>query len=196
MPLALPTIAALPSSAGDVPGTPRRQDISQYDIRGPMCRYDGPVRNAHRADNSVPDDDDYRRLLELRTGLRQFLRWSEQQAEAVEVTPAQHQLLLAIRGHPRAGSPTIGDVAEALLLRHHSAVGLVDRAVAARLVVRHIDPVDHRLVRLGLTPLGARRLRQLSGAHLEELRRLAPRMRSLWANLEPVRGGPALDSEA
>jgi DNA-binding MarR family transcriptional regulator len=134
-----------------------------------------------------PDDDDYRRLLDLRTGLRQFLHWSEEQATAVGITPAHHQLLLAIRGHPRRDPPTIGDVAGALLLRHNSAVGLVDRAVSAGLVDRHIDPVDHRIVRLRLTSLGARRLRQLSGAHLEELRRLAPRMRSLWANLEPTR---------
>ncbi len=135
-----------------------------------------------------PDDADYRRLLELRTGLRQFLHWSEQRAAEVGVTPAQHQLLLAIRGHAGSDAPTIGDVAESLLLRHNSAVGLVDRAVAARLVDRRADPADHRIVRLRLTPLGRERLRQLSGVHLEELRRLAPRMRTLWANLEPSRG--------
>jgi DNA-binding MarR family transcriptional regulator len=136
-----------------------------------------------------PDDDDYRRLLDLRTGLREFLRWSEQQATAVGITPAQHQLLLAVRGSSDPAGPTIGDLADALLLRHHSAVGLVDRAVDAGLVSRHADALDHRVVRLRLTPLGARRLRQLSGAHLEELRRLAPRMRSLWANLDVRRSG-------
>jgi DNA-binding MarR family transcriptional regulator len=129
-------------------------------------------------------DDDYRRLLDLRTGLRQFLRWSEEQASAVSVTPAQHQLLLVVRAHPDREGPTIGDVAVGLLLRHHSAVGLVDRATDAGLVTRHVDATDHRVVRLRLTALGARRLRQLSGAHLEELRRLAPRMRSLWADLD------------
>jgi DNA-binding MarR family transcriptional regulator len=131
-----------------------------------------------------PDQDDYARLLDLRTGLRQFLRWSEQQAEGVGITPAQHQLMLAVRGHRGPHAPTIGDIADALLLRHHSAVGLVDRAVKAGLVDRSTDEHDHRLVRLRLTALGARRIRQLSGAHLEELRRLAPRMRSLWANLD------------
>jgi DNA-binding MarR family transcriptional regulator len=130
------------------------------------------------------DDDDYRRLLGFRTGLRQFLRWSERQAEAAGITPAQHQLLLAIRGNPHHEAPTIGEVADALLLRHHSAVGLIDRAVEAGLVERHIDPDDHRVVRLGLTALGTRRLRRLSGAHIEELRRLAPRVRSLWADLD------------
>jgi DNA-binding MarR family transcriptional regulator len=135
-------------------------------------------------DDVQPDGDDYRRLLELRTGLRQFLHWSEQRATEVGITPAQHQMMLAIRGHAGDDDPTIGDLAEALLLRHHSAVGLVDRAVMAGLVVRYVDPDDHRLVRLRLTARGARKLRELSGVHLEELRRLAPRMRSLWANLD------------
>ncbi len=129
-------------------------------------------------------DEDYERLLEFRTGLRRFQRWSEAQSTRIGITPAHHQLLLAIRGHPEPEGPTITDLAESLLLRHHSAVGLVDRAVVAGLVERHADPADHRVVRLRLTTLGSRRLRQLSRLHLEELRRLAPRMRSLWADLD------------
>lgn len=139
------------------------------------------------SDEPSLSDDDYRRLLELRTGLRHFLHWSEQQAVEVDITPAQHQMMLAIRGHSGT-APTIGDLADALLLRHHSAVGLVDRAVKAGLVDRHVDPDDHRLVRLRLTALGDRKLRQLSRGHLEELHRLAPRMRTLWANLQPAPG--------
>src|SRR3954471_14815915 len=123
-------------------------------------------------------DADYRRLLEFRTGLRRFLQWSEEQAVAVGITPAQHQLLLAIRGRTGAPGPTIGEVADQLLLRHHSAVGLIDRAEVAGLVQRSPDPHDQRVVRLRLTPLGARRLRQLSERHLEELARLRPVMES------------------
>jgi DNA-binding MarR family transcriptional regulator len=129
-------------------------------------------------------DADYQRLLEWRTGIRRFLRWSEEQASAVDITPAQHQLLLAIRGHSGSNDPTIGEVAESLLLRHHSAVGLVDRAEAAGLVARFADPHDQRVVRLRLTTVGARRLRQLSARHLEELGRLAPRLRALWSGLD------------
>ena len=130
-------------------------------------------------------DDDYQHLLDLRTGLRRFLRWSEEQAAEAGLTPAQHQLLLAIRGHLKPGGsagagPTIGDVAESLLLRHHSAVGLVDRAVKAGLVTRQEDANDRRMVRLRLTPLGNDLLNLLSAAHLEELERLAPRMLELW----------------
>lgn len=117
-------------------------------------------------------DSDYARLLSMRTNLRRFLRWSEQQAAEAGVTPAQHQLLLAIRGHSDQRGPTIGEVADYLLLRHHSTVGLVDRADAAGLVTRHRDPDDHRLVRLRLTPTGESCLEALSALHLEELDRL------------------------
>jgi DNA-binding MarR family transcriptional regulator len=132
------------------------------------------------------DDADYRRLLELRDGLRRFLRWSEQRAEAAGLTPAQHQLLLVIRAHDDPLGPTIRDVADHLLLRHHSAVELVDRAVAAGLVRRRPDPVDLRTVRLSLTATGARRLAELSALHLEELRRMGGRLAPLWADLQAV----------
>jgi DNA-binding MarR family transcriptional regulator len=135
-------------------------------------------------DDRELSDADYERLLEFRTGLRRFQRWSEAQSTDVGITPAHHQLLLAIRGHHEPEGPTITDVAESLLLRHHSAVGLVDRAVMAGLVERNADRGDHRAVRLRLTALGSRRVRQLSRLHLEELRRLAPRMRSLWTDLD------------
>jgi DNA-binding MarR family transcriptional regulator len=129
-------------------------------------------------------DSDYQRLLGFRDGLRRFLRFSEDQAAAVGLTPAQHQLLLAIRGHQSEDGPTVGDVAEHLLLRHHSVVGLVDRAEAAGLVRRIQDDDDRRVVRLHVTQLGARRLEELSALHLEELRRLTPRLRPLWADLD------------
>jgi DNA-binding MarR family transcriptional regulator len=130
------------------------------------------------------EDADYRRLLQFRTRLRRFLHWSEEQAERAGLTPAQHQLLLAVRGHDGDRGPTIGDVAGYLLLRHHSAVGLVDRAVKAGLVERQEDAEDRRIVRLRLTPQGAHTLQQLSAAHLEEIKRLAPRVRDLAQGLE------------
>lgn len=121
-------------------------------------------------------DEMYSRLLAVRTGLRQFQRWSETQARAAGLTPAQHQLLLAIRGHSDPRGPTIGEVADYLLLRHHSVVGLVDRADAAGLISRTRDDADRRIVRLHLTADGARRLETLSELHLEELKRLAPQL--------------------
>jgi DNA-binding MarR family transcriptional regulator len=138
---------------------------------------------------SKPTDADYRRLLELRTDLRRFLRWSEHQAREAGVTPAQHQLLLAIRGHPDPRGPTVGDVAGYLLLRHHSAVGLVDRAVSAGLVTRGQDEDNLSVVRLRVTDRGSAQLEALSAQHLEELAHLAPTLRALWDALERGRDG-------
>jgi DNA-binding MarR family transcriptional regulator len=125
-------------------------------------------------------EPDYARLLRFRTGLRRFVRWSDEQAAAAGVTPAQHQLLLAIRGSDAPRGPTISAVADALLLQHHSAVGLVDRAVDAGLVQRVPDPDDRRVVHLRPTARGARVLRHLSAAHEEELRRIAPNLEALF----------------
>jgi DNA-binding MarR family transcriptional regulator len=124
-------------------------------------------------------DEDYRRLLSFRTGLRRFLRWSEGEAKAAGLTPAQHQLLRAVRGHPGPAGPTIGELAEYLVLRHHSVVELVDRAARAGLVDRVGDEEDHRVVRLRLSRRGERAIEGLSRLHLEEIRRLAPLLSSL-----------------
>ena len=129
-------------------------------------------------------DADYRRLLMFRTGLRRFEHWSQARAADVDLTAAQHQLILAIRGHLDDRGPTIGDVAEYLQLRHHSVVGLVDRAVTAGLVRRVADSSDARVVRLSLTPTARRRLKSLAAAHLEELSRLAPELQAVWRGLE------------
>ena len=127
---------------------------------------------------------DFEHLLALRTGLRRFLHWSEHQARAAGITPAQHQLLLAVKGHPDAAGPTIGDVANYLVLRHHSAVGLIDRAAAAGLVTRGPDRANNSTVRIALTDIGNEKLDDLTETHLEELKHLAPAMRSLWRALE------------
>jgi DNA-binding MarR family transcriptional regulator len=126
-------------------------------------------------DNPAPSDTDYAELLKFRDALRQFLQWSEAQARAAGLTPAQHQLLLAVRGHD--GEPTIGDIADHLLLRHHSAVELVGRAERAGLLHRHTDGDDHRAVRLALSAEGEARLAALSAAHLDELHRLQAGLR-------------------
>jgi DNA-binding MarR family transcriptional regulator len=126
-----------------------------------------------------PTTADLHRLLGFRDGLRRFLHWSEQEARAVGLTAGQHQLLLAIEGHGHP--PSIGDVASHLLLRHHSVVELVDRAVAAGLVERAADPDDQRVVRLALTADGSRKLAALAAAHLEEVSRLRAFLEAIWA---------------
>lgn len=124
-------------------------------------------------------DADYRRLLEFRDGLRRFLRWSETQAVKAGMTPAQHQLLLAVRGHGGAHPPTVGELADHLMVRHHSLVQLLDRAAHAGLIRREQNPEDHRFVRVVLTDEGAARLELLAAAHMQELSRLLPQLKPL-----------------
>ncbi|MGH2940287.1 MAG: MarR family transcriptional regulator, partial [Solirubrobacterales bacterium] len=81
---------------------------------------------AHR-----PTRRDYEELLGFRTALRRFLAWSEEQARGADLTPAQHQLLLAIKGHAGESAPTVGELADYLVTKHHSVVELIDRAVDA-----------------------------------------------------------------
>ncbi len=126
-------------------------------------------------------DEQFARILEFRVALRRFGRFSEEQAAKLDMTAAQYQLLLAIRGHDDRRGPTIADVARALMVRHHSAVGLVDRTQDLGLLERRRDPDDQRLARLTLTPLGQDRVNALALAHLKELRELAE---VLWALLE------------
>jgi DNA-binding MarR family transcriptional regulator len=82
--------------------------------------------------------------------------------------------MLAIKGFPTGGPVTVGDLAERLRIRHHSAVELVDRLEEAGLVVRQPDRDDHRRVFLGLTARADEHLAELSAAHLDELSRIQP----------------------
>ncbi len=134
------------------------------------------------------DDDDYWRLLEFRTAIRKFLSYSKRQASEHGLTPTQHQLLLAVRGNRREGGPTIGDVAECLLIRHHSAVELVDRAEAAGLVKRQQDRTDQRVMRLVLTRSGRSKLEGISAANLSEIGRLGPEFKDVWQAIERLSG--------
>lgn len=120
---------------------------------------------------------DYRKLLRFRVALRRFERWSEEQARSAGLTPAQHQLLLCIRGSTGRTDPTVSDIADGLMLRHHSAVELIDRAESSGLVARRPDPDDARMIRVGLTPAGDHVLGELTEAHIEELRRLEALLR-------------------
>jgi DNA-binding MarR family transcriptional regulator len=116
-------------------------------------------------------DREYKALAGFRRSLRAFLRFSEDAARSVGMTPAQHQLLLAVKGYAGPGMPSIGDAADALQLRHHSAVELVDRAEAAGLLERRVDPSDARRHLLTLTADGEAKLERLSWLHRDELRR-------------------------
>ena len=133
-------------------------------------------------------EPDYRALLAFRTALRTFNHWSEAQAEAAGLTHAQHQLLLAVKGHDDPRGPTIGEVADYLLLRHHSAVELVNRVQAAGFVERVRDADDGRIVRLRLCDSGEQAILALTQLHIDELRQLEP----LLSHLTGRKGDDAL----
>lgn len=132
---------------------------------------------------------DYANLLAFRTALRRFDSWSHEQARRVGLTHAQHQLLLAVKGHHDRQGPTISEAAEYLNTRHHSVVGLVDRAERAGLLRRVRDGADARAVRLQLTDLGENRIAQLTELHVVELSRLAPVLQHLVTSAGDPRPG-------
>ncbi|GGF30901.1 MarR family transcriptional regulator [Aliidongia dinghuensis] len=115
-------------------------------------------------------DEDYQTLAAFRYALRRFLAFSERAAKAQGLTAQQHQALLAMKGYGQDRPLAIGDLAEYLMLRHNSAVELVDRLVQAELVERLHAEGDRRRVTLALTPKAEAILQDLSTAHLEELR--------------------------
>ncbi len=138
------------------------------------------------------NDADYRALAAYRHALRRFLAFSEAAARESGLTPQQHQAILAIRGH--GSEPmTIGELAETLLIRHHSAVELADRLVRADLVVRLEDPDDRRRVVVRLTPKAKILLERLSVGHLEELRHGRSLLAKLLERLGPSQGDPEPD---
>ena len=126
-------------------------------------------------------DEGYAQLAALRLALRTYLAWAEERAREHGMTPAQVQLGLAIRAWPEPGGPSLTDLAETLLLRHHSVVGLVDRAAAGGLVQRKRDPELASRVRVTLTEEGAERLEELSALHLEWLREHGFRIGEIWS---------------
>lgn len=125
------------------------------------------------------DDEQYARLLAFRTELRHFIQWSEDVAREADLTPALHQLLLAIRGDTSPDGATVGSVAEALAVRHHTAVELAQRAEERGLVARRRDLGDRRRVHLTLTRKGRARLDALTVQHLQRIGPLAERLADL-----------------
>ncbi len=124
-------------------------------------------------------DEDFQALAAFRAALRQFVRFSEEAAREAGLTPQQHQALVAIRGHVGDEPPTVGELAEALQVKHHSAVGLVDRIVQRGFARREPSTVDNRRVHVAITPAGDDVLRSLTAAHREEHRQLADVLRQL-----------------
>ncbi len=120
---------------------------------------------------------DYRSLAEFRYHLRKFLHASEVRVLQDGLEPQQHQLLLAIKGLSVTGEDTsIAVLAQRLLLKHHSVVGLVDRLEEKGFVRRCRDEHDRRRVEVQLTDLGEATIAKLTAFHQRELNVLAPEL--------------------
>lgn len=117
---------------------------------------------------------DYETLARFRYELRQFLAFSELEANRSGLSAQQYQALMVIRGFSTREPVSIGDLARYMLIRHHTAVELVDRMVKLKIISRRTDPSDGRRVLLQLTREGERRLRRLYQIHVHELRTMGP----------------------
>jgi DNA-binding MarR family transcriptional regulator len=122
---------------------------------------------------------DYEALAVFRYAIRKFFRFSEQESFKLGLSMRQYHALLVILGFPGKEEITIGEMAEWLQIKHHSAVGLVDRLESQNLVKRKKDKNDKRVVCIGLTRKGERILEKLASLNKEELKRLKPQIRQL-----------------
>jgi DNA-binding MarR family transcriptional regulator len=131
------------------------------------------TRNNQQTEKPLPLSD-YQSLAELRYQLRRFVHFSEQAVRRAGLEPRQHQLMLALKALPKEVRPRIGELAERLLIRHHSAVELVNRLATGGYVRRARGETDRREVLLSLTQKGEKVLRELSLHHRAELRTHGP----------------------
>jgi DNA-binding MarR family transcriptional regulator len=131
----------------------------------------------------APSREDYRTLATFRARLREFLAFSDQASASVGLTQQQYQALLALHSHPGPEPLTISGLAALLLIKHHSAVGMVDRLERQGIVRREASARDRRAVAIRLTASGARAMAKLAAVHRAELRRVAPEFRRIFAFL-------------
>ena len=126
---------------------------------------------------------DCERLAAFRHALRRFLHFSESAAARAGLTGQQYQAMLALRSLDGGGPITINDLARQLLIRHNSAVELVDRLVAHGHIVRERMAEDRRKARLRLSPRGEQVLDRLASAHCQKLRRVGPDLHRILGEL-------------
>jgi DNA-binding MarR family transcriptional regulator len=126
---------------------------------------------------------DYAQLALFRYTLRDFLHFSEAAAAQEGLTSQHYQAMLILRGWPEGQALSIGELAHQLLIKHNSAVGLVDRLENEGLVVRRPSAVDRRKVELRLSPLGRQVLARLAALHRRELQRIGPIMKRFFSQI-------------
>lgn len=138
---------------------------------------------------------DYQALGAFRLALRKFLAFSQAGAKAHGLTSQQHQALLAIKTHTGEEAISVGELAQCLLIKNHSALGLVERLEERGLVERHISERDRRRVLLSLTRPAERVLATISRNNLGKLKSTLPVFTDLVHALEQLEL-PAVSSDA
>lgn len=152
-------------------------------------RRPGGARESEPSSNrDIFDAVNYTALARFRYELRKFQAFSKAAAKTAGLTPQQHQALLAVRGFSNPDPVSVGDLAEFLLIRPHTAVELVDRMTRLELLTRVIDGADGRRVLVKLTREGERRLQKLSQANLKELRAIGPALTRMLETFRNSRG--------
>jgi DNA-binding MarR family transcriptional regulator len=126
---------------------------------------------------------DYAELAAFRHALREFLRFSETAAAQAGLTSRHYQAMLALRACADGEVMSINNLAQELMIKHNSAVELVDRLARERLVTRKPSRSDRRKVELRLTARGRRVLATLAGMHRAELARIGPALRRFFADV-------------
>jgi DNA-binding MarR family transcriptional regulator len=86
------------------------------------------------------------------------------------MTTQWYQALLVIKTRGAERPLSVGELAEELMIKDHSAAELVSRLVEAKLVRRRVDPADRRRSLVLMTPLAHRALAKLAALHLVRLR--------------------------
>lgn len=109
-------------------------------------------------------------LAEFRYQLRRFVSFSEAACERAGISAQQYQLLQVVATVPAGQESSISYIAERMVVRHNTAVELVDRAEKSGLVQRVADPADHRRSLVEATSRGNDLLAQLVPVHLAEVR--------------------------
>ena len=126
-------------------------------------------------------------LAEFRYRLRRFLSFSEMASEAMGISAQQYQVLQVVAAVPVGQESSISYIAERMVVRHNSAVELVDRAEKAGLVRRVADESDHRRSLVEITSRGAEMLSQLVEQHLIEVEAEGPELARTLQRLIGVR---------
>lgn len=120
--------------------------------------------------------EDYDALGAFRYAMRKFLRFSKEALAAAKLTTEQYEALLALKTRSNSNGITVGELSERLQVKHHTAVSLLDKLVARRLVVRRRAREDRRQVHIKLTSRGGSVLTSMAALHRREIRHRSSEM--------------------